>query len=412
MRKSFKSLILVAICLFAATSYQAEAKKFQRALVIAGGGISPGVALGILAAAEERGWIPDVVITTCGSSLSTSIYNAYKNSRDSLAYAQSPVFHQGLAQIRIQTPDVRVLQSRIEHMERNHGTIPPVFDKVIMSLPNAVEMSLPDTRFNSGTGPRFVMIGAKASFGPGDVGKQINGKIFTEVFFTDPDTAQALQGFQSTLPANSYVASQTQTLTNVSTQDAVRNSIADPLFLNPSILNGSYFFTGAIDLYPLDVAHFLADEVIATYPISLFKDYEDTAFKSAFGFTQTSRAVQAVTNNRVKWIDLSGVEPLRFDPTNSGLTLYSRVPAQLGAFQQGIQAQFNFGRERMAEALAVQSQGPSRKHLRAPINPKLAQSFTCANAYVWTTDKTTRECANDAWAGCDRKSAGTCTPVR
>ncbi len=410
MRKSFKSLLLATLCFFAIGAHKAEAKKFQRALVIAGGGISPGVALGILAAAEESGWIPDVVITTCGSSLSTSIYNAYKNSRDSLAYAQSPVFHQGLSQIRIQTPDVRVLQSRIEHMERNHGTIPPIFDKVIMSLPNTVEMSLPDTRFNSGSGPRFVMIGAKASFGPGDVGRPINGKIFTEVFFTDADTGQALQGFQSTLPG--YVAAQTQVLTNVSTQDAVRNSIADPLFLNPSTLNGSYFFTGAIDLYPLDVAHHLADEVVATYPISLFKDYEDTAFKAAFGFTQTSRAVQAVTNNRVKWIDLSGVEPLRFDPTNSGFTLYSQVPAQLGAFQQGILAQFNFGRQRMAEALAAQTQGPSRRHLRAPINPKLAQSFTCANANVWTTDKTTRECSNDAWSGCDRRTAGTCTPVR
>ena len=410
MRKLFKPLLLVTFCFLAVGAHQAEAKKFQRALVIAGGGISPGVALGILAAAEENGWIPDVVITTCGSSLSTSIYNAYKNSRDSLAYAQSPVFHQGLSQIRIQTPDVRVLQARIEHMEKNHGTIPPIFDKVIMSLPNTVEMSLPDTRFNSGAGPRFVMIGAKASFGPGDVGRPINSKIFTEVFFTDPDTAQALQGFQSTLPG--YVAAQTQVLTNVSTQDAVRNSIADPLFLNPSILNGSYFFTGAIDLYPLDVAHHLADEVVATYPISLFKDYEDTAFKAAFGFTQTSRAVHTVTNNRVKWIDLSGVEPLRFDPTNSGFTLYSQVPAQLGAFQQGILAQFNFGRQRMAEALAAQTQGPSRRHLRAPINPKLAQSFTCANANVWTTDKTTRECSNDAWAGCDRRTAGTCTPVR
>lgn len=413
MHKVFKSTLIIFGCVLALTTTHAEAKKFQRALVITGGGISPAVGLGILAAAEERGWIPDVVITTCGASITAAIYNAYMNSRDSLAYAQSSTFHQGLSQIRLETRDVQTLMQKTDHIRDNLGKVPPIFDRLILNLPTNVEMALPNTQFNSTQrGPRFIMVAAKSSVGPGHVGQPINGKIFTETFFTDPDTAAAIQGFQSPLPSSGYVQSATQTISNVSTQAAMRNSVADPLLLNPGTLNGSYFFTGAIDLYPFELAQYLADDVMATYPVSLFKDYEDVLIQGTFGFTQTSRALNAVNNNSVKWIDLYGVDPLKFDPTNSGLTLYSRIPTQLGAFQQGIQAQYDFGKQRMQEAFAAQPNGPSRRHLRAPINPALLSSFTCNNAYVWKTDQTTRECSNDAWAGCDRRKATNCIPVR
>ena len=54
MHKVFKSTLIIFGCVLALTTAHAEAKKFQRALVITGGGISPAVGLGILAAAEER----------------------------------------------------------------------------------------------------------------------------------------------------------------------------------------------------------------------------------------------------------------------------------------------------------------------------------------------------------------------
>jgi len=409
MHKLFNLAVILLSCTLLLTAKPAEAKKFRRALIIAGGGISPGIGLGILSAAEEAGQMPDVVITTCGSSLSAAIYNAHMNGRSSLNYAKSQTFFNSLNQVRISTSKATDMGTKFDNMLANPNAIPQLFSQLVLSYPENANAGLPNTTFNSGSGPRFIMVTSRANFGPGDVGKQKFASMFTEAFFTDPDTAQALQNFRTALPPGSLVESNTVAFSNVNTETAMRASIADPHLLNPIALNGKYFFTGAVDLFPLELAQSLADEVIVTYPVSLFSGYIDQAFDSSFGFSQNRRVLQAINNSTVKWVDMSGADSIKFDP-EPGVTITNKVPQTLSRFQQGIQTQFDFGYSRMREALNVQA--GAVRHIREPISPTLYQDFSCKNAYAWKTDLTTRVCMNDAWAGCDRRNAPGCVPVR
>jgi len=78
----FITLSLFALSVFGGTDAGPKApKRFKRALIIAGGGITPAVGLGVIAGVEEKGWKPDVVLTTCGASMAAAIYNAFNNSR-------------------------------------------------------------------------------------------------------------------------------------------------------------------------------------------------------------------------------------------------------------------------------------------------------------------------------------------
>lgn len=420
MNALFKVILALTLAVGAAS---AEAKKFKRALVIAGGGISPAVSVGLLKAAEESGWMPDVVITTCGSSMGAAIYNAYLNGDASLAYAQSPTFYAGLRQVRLNNSNLLDIGRMFDGIQARPDLVPDFFRRYILEVPTPVNMQLPSSRFNtSSRGPRFIMIAAKALFNAVDVGRPRPQKMFTETFFTDPDTAKALKGYPSALAdiAGSSVTRETLVISDKTTDEAMRASVSDPYLLNPPIVDGSFYFTGAVDLFPAELAQYLADDVLMTYPVSLFDGPMDIAFSSAFGFTQTRRTLQVLNNYGIRWIDMSGIEELKFDPRPqflsfnppSLLTIVNRIPETLLDFQKGIRAQFDLSRARMHEALQLQAAGPNRDRLREPINPKLYESFTCANANAWTTMETTRLCLEDKWAGCDRRRTHTCRPVR
>lgn len=415
MNVLFKGIFtFLMVCSLSLVAQPAEAKRFKRALIIAGGGISPALSLGVLRGMEEAGVMPYVVITTCGASLGAAIYNSYLNAPDSLAYAMSPSFHQGLRQIRINNGSLLDISDKFSSIQKNLGLVPDFFNGYILDLPASMKMDLANTQFNSSNHrPRIVMVAAKALFGRESVGGPRPAKMFTETFFTDADTAQALKGFKSPLAklSPSYVTAETQVITSKTTEEAMRASVSDPYLINPAVLDGSYYFTGAVDLFPVELAQYLADEVIVTYPVSLFDGPMDVAFSTAFGYTQTYRTLQVLQDKTVKWIDMAGADSLKFDPSPVVLTIANRIPSNLAEYQRGLLAQYEFGRTRTLEGLRVQPQVQTREHLREPINPKLYEDFTCDNANAWTTWETPRLCTVDYWAGCSRKSK-TCRPVR
>lgn len=393
-------------------------KRFKRALIIAGGGISPGVGLGILAAAEERGWKPDVVITTCGASMAAAIYNSARNGRQALRVARSEGFREGLQETSIATPQLLKMKKKFDSLREDYvGRIPPVFDTTVMHLPLQTKNILANQQFNSRSDtPRFIMIGARASFGPRNVGERIGGRdLFKQVLFTDSETALDLEEFTSPIASSfprSHVASAVEVVTERSTTEALRASVSDPYLLNPAQLGGDYYFTGAVDLFPVELAELLAEEVFVTAPSSLYSSYEDLAIESTFGFKQTTRALQILNNRNVKWIDMAGAGEHRFDPVPVLLRLRDRIPRSPENFDQGIVDQFNFGYHRMTEALQLQKgRAPTRRHMREPINPALYQDFSCKNANLWYTARNPY-CKYDHWEGCNRETEWVCTPIR
>lgn len=416
-------LVLLTLTLSVWTHAQTETttgsgKKFKRALVLSGGGMTPAVGLGILNAAEQAGWKPDVIISTCGASMSAAIYNAYLESKSSLAFAQSREFLAVMQSVKVETSNVLKLKKKFDGLNGEYkGKIPPIFSGLILNYPEKMEGILPVATFNqSNSGPRFIVVSAQAHFKPADVGQPVAGrKLFTQALFTDPDTAELLKDFKSPIAMtypDSFVTPEVAVISNQSMEVAARAGFADPFLLNPSVVDDNYYFTGALDLFPTELANSLADEVFITAPVSLFKDYEDLAIMSTFGFKQTTRALQILNDNSVKWIDMNGMGKLKMDPAPQFLTLRSQVPSDPEEFKKAIQKQFDFGSARMQEALQLQmNKPPTRKHLREPISPALYKSFTCDNAYLWETSDA-RNCNHDGFEGCDRKTATSCTPLR
>lgn len=396
-------------------SAHAEGKKYKRALIIAGGGISPAVGLGVIAGLRQQGMEPDVVLTTCGASISAAIDNSFLNSDATIQFAESPAFFNVMQQVKIASPDVMVMAKKFKELEKNPDVIPGLFDTHILNMPPEVGQFVPQNKFNTGAkGPKFVILSARALFGPNNVGEKKAGRdLFEQVFFTDPETAKELQNLPSpirTLFPKSNVAKKTRVITDVTTEQAARASVPDPFLLNPAVINGSYYFTGAVDLFPIEVAHQLADEVIVTYPERLYLDYENLVIQSAFGFSQTQRALSAIQDTTVKWIDITGISKLAFSPETSLLTLKNKIPSNQNDFIKGIRAQFEFGKNRAIEGINIQkTQANVRTHLREPINPKLFESFTCQNANVWKVMNKT--CTSDVESGCKR-TAEFCVPVR
>ena len=146
---------------------------------------------------------------------------------------------------------------------------------------------------------------------------------------------------------------------------AARVSISDPFYLNPARIGGDYYFGGAIDLYPIETAQALAEEVLINYPSGLYTAYENLAISSTYGFRQSDRTHLAAKTETVKWIDSSGTAALGMDPTLEGFFFVNNIPASYEKFKNTVLEQYRFGFERAQEAVRAQRRHKNvRSHLR------------------------------------------------
>ncbi|HEY8271827.1 MAG TPA: hypothetical protein VIG33_13130 [Pseudobdellovibrionaceae bacterium] len=393
------------------------AKPFKKVLVISGGGVNPGLALGIIAGVQEKGWRPDLIIATCGAGIGSAIYNSEQSIAGSFEVLRSWEFYKTLSRIEIETPNGLDMFDKLKKA-KNTFVYPSLFAGNLLHAPEEFFLQLKNPEFNQNPAlPKVIILSARAFFGPSQVGQvRPFAPIFQQVYFTDAGTAEYLKGRKlpkkysypfTTLTEDTLAISEHDTIT------ASRAGGADPYLLNPSLVDGYYHFSGAVDLFPLDLAVSLGDEVVATYPASLFQDYEDVAVVSGFGFKQTTRALEAIQHKDVKWIDISGADDLSFNPSRLILLMRSGIPTDFTEFQLGVGKQWSFGRDRANEAIRMASGKVTdiRFHLRKPINPKLAEDFSCKNANEWKTDQRD-SCVNDKSAECNRALAKKCVPIR
>ncbi|RZA08717.1 MAG: hypothetical protein EOP11_04045, partial [Proteobacteria bacterium] len=97
MKKTVWPFLCLSLAIFASPIAQAApARPFKRALIIGGGGISPGVALGIIEGARAAGYEPDLIIATCGASLGATVSQAIPDGDQALAYLKSATYQQNL----------------------------------------------------------------------------------------------------------------------------------------------------------------------------------------------------------------------------------------------------------------------------------------------------------------------------
>lgn len=344
MMKRLSLLITFSIIL----SSSVWAKPFKRALVLAGGGLAPISYASIAKHLEYYGWKPDVIITTCGSSLSSSALMAYPDREQLYNFFLSKDFHSFM-----RTPELK-LRSAFEIQKFLNPVTEQLnmtmFTDYIMDIPNQVEMRGAKTHFPQ-SGTRYIMIAGKALFSPGENFEALRYR-YKETYFTDSSTAAILRGRRSAVAKQfpkSYIDPYVEVRTDFEPLEAARASISDPLLINPAEFDGEHFLTGGINLYPIELAKDIADEIMVTYPLK-FPDYMSEIVEKTYGYSALKRQEWVSQQTGFNWIDVYGKNN-GFSPELVFLKVYEGVPKNFFMYRKIAKMEWEFGQERAAQAL-------------------------------------------------------------
>jgi hypothetical protein len=163
--------------------------------------------------------------------------------------------------------------------------------------------------------PHIIVVGGTAAFTPDEIETPRKGrKLYHETYFTDPEIAKLIEGFQSPIGQaypNSAVALDTKIFTDFSVGDAASISIRDPFLLKPLRRGDQYFIGGNIDLYPLELARHLASEIVMTFNSGMV-DFELLAIDVTLGYNMNDR-LRTITGRSVDhWVDATGIKSRDF----------------------------------------------------------------------------------------------------
>jgi patatin-like phospholipase len=300
-----------------------QTKPFQRALVLTGGGFKFMYEFGVYDALVDRGWKPDVIITTCGAAVVGAMILGVPDRTERLAMLQSPTMLAAFRSFKLKRGGFRDIERLIRKLSRyqtgwqtRSDVVPDLFNLTFFdddSIPLPFwHKPFTDRRPDD---PHIVVVGATAAFTPNDVETPRRGrKLYQETYFTDPEVAKLLEGFQSPIAQaypNSAVALDTRVFTDFSVGDAASISIRDPFLMKPLRRGDQYFTGGNIDLYPLELARHLASEVVMTFNTGMV-DFELLAIDVTLGYNMNDR-LRTITGRDVDhWVDATGIKSRDF----------------------------------------------------------------------------------------------------
>lgn len=365
-----------------------EDPRLGRALVFPGGGFQFAIFLGMLDALEAHGERPDLVIGTCGGAVAAAIATTIGSSAERRAFVESYEFFQILRSAAVRDAGLPRVLARLWDLNRPPyfaSGLPNVFTDTLVYVPPRLPTPQLDKPFGA-SGIRAVIVAARVGFQPADVGMRWNGqKLYQQVFFTDPDTARSLRGFESPIARlfpDSAVSSETDVIPGLRPSVASRMGITDPFYVNPVLLeDGHYYLTGAIDLYPVETAQRLAKSVLMPFRSGFKSFVERKAVQNTFGYDNNTRLRYITSGFTARWIDTSDVERLYdrhgFDPRFHlwSLSVKSGVPESYERYRQGVRAQWEYGRARASEALKQPEN--SNAHIRVMDDSNTTRELRC-----------------------------------
>jgi predicted acylesterase/phospholipase RssA len=297
----------------------AQAKPFQRALVLTGGGFKFMYEFGVYDALVDRGWKPDVIITTCGAAVVGAVIHGVPDRTERLALLQSPAMLEGFRAFKLKRGgfrDIERLIRKLSHYQTgwqtNSDVVPDLFSLTLFD-DDSVRLPFWQKSFadRGPDDPHIVVVGATAAFSPDDVETPRRGrKLYQETYFTDPEIARLIEGFKSPIGEaypKSTVSVDTKVYTDFSVGEAASISIRDPFLMKPLRRGDQYFIGGIIDLYPLELARKLASEVVMTFNSGM-ADFELLAIDVTLGYNMNDR-LRTVTGQSVDhWVDATGIK--------------------------------------------------------------------------------------------------------
>lgn len=302
---------------------QDSPKPFKRALVMTGGGFKFLYFIGMYDALVDRGWQPDLLITTCGASVAAAIIHGVPDRHERLRLIQSPEMLEGIKGFRLTRGSFRDVERLIRKMslyqrgwDTNSDVVPDLYNLAFFDV-DPITLPFWQRPFGdrAADAPHVIIGGSVASFSREDIEAPRNGrKLYSEAYFTDATVAPYLASYRSAVARafpHSSVGPEVRVFTDFSIGDAAAVSIRDP-FLFPPVERDGVTFTGSnINLYPVELAQSLADEVMMTFNPA-FNGFELMAINVSLGYDMNDRQQMVTASPIDYWIDATNMHVSQF----------------------------------------------------------------------------------------------------
>lgn len=264
-------------------------------MVFAGGGFRFGIYLGMYAAACEAGRAPDILLASCGGALAASIIAGLpddQSRRDWLTSENMYRFWCGLkSSPRAGIVRALALAAKRGFLRESARTIPDLFNEYLFEIPPT--LPLPATPASEQS-VASAIVGGKLLFTEAEAGQpRGQRKLFAETVFCDPRAAALLDGMKSPLADARWgehaIADDILLDTATATSLAARISITDMFYFRCLSHEGENYFGGVLDLFPIEIARQLADEVMMEFKQSFDQAFSIPAWRSVLGLDGNAR---------------------------------------------------------------------------------------------------------------------------
>lgn len=337
-------------------------KKYKRAIIFAGGGNRFAVYGGIYAALVENNLAPDLIIGSCGASLSTAIISHLKEPSKIEDYFKSKELY-NLSKILKLTDERKFFKLPFYLLMnflslKKEKYIQDVVNRFLIDFPSDIEEFLPNL-LNEKDKIDSIIIGSKLNFSLEDTNKKINNeKLYKEILFTNiKENLNIDKILRTNSYQNSLVDENIEIIDDLSLINASRISMADMFLMSPVFYKNNYYAGGAVDLLPFEIANFLADEIFLELKQS-YNLIENSALKLVLAYDGNKRFQEVSSMRASQWIDTSDM-PLYFKKNYNFLSFnFLKMELKLNTINyeeycNDIDLQWNYGYNRMIESIKL-----------------------------------------------------------
>lgn len=281
---------------------------------MAGGGFRFGYYLGIYAAMQKLDKTPDLLLASCGAAIAAGVIQHFSDDDQRKEWICSPEMYRfwlGMKSSK-QATIFHTLGGALGRgfsMQYAHK-IPDLFNDYLFDIP----LQLPTTKAAPENKTTAVaIIAGKLLFSEDEVGQSRNKrKLFAETVFCDSRAAILLKGMRSPLGvgqwSESAIAQDIITDVTMPIEQAARASVSDMVYFRCHSYQGKNYIGGVIDLFPIEIAHQLAEQVVMELKGPYDRLFSIPALRSVLGIDGNQRLQQVLQQHADLWVNTSDME--------------------------------------------------------------------------------------------------------
>lgn len=332
-------------------------------MVMAGGGFRFGYYLGIYAALCETGRAPDLLLASCGGAIAAGTIQAFPDNAQRKAWLSSPAMYQFWLQLKSneQASISRALLAALKRrfFVKKAAIIPDLFHDYLFEVPEVLpwpEIPLVNSDLD------VAIIAGKLLYGETEVGQPRGSrKLFAETVFCSPRSAALLQGASSPLSVDgdNAIAAQLIADTTMPMAQAMRASVSDMYYFRCHSYAGENYIGGVIDLFPIEVAKQLAEQVVMELKGPYDNFFSLPALRTVLGIDGNQRLRHVLQQSADLWVDTSDMTRALVENQIYKKVLWQKnkikliMPPSYEHYLKMIDAQWQYGYQRGISAKAT-----------------------------------------------------------